>query len=103
VHSASTHPPPPPSYKDWQRRDEKFLNRFPMAEWTFLIVVFHFSIGKVAWWLLRANGNCAKTVLQAFTYQNCWPCSTFDKGATNNHLRHSNWFPNCQLKNKEAP
>ncbi len=31
----STHHPPPPSYMDWQRRDEKIWNPFRMAEWTF--------------------------------------------------------------------
>ncbi len=27
------------------------------------------------------------------------PCSTFDKGVMNFHLRYQNWFPNWQLKN----
>ncbi len=36
------------SYKDWQRRDKKILNRFPMARWTFFLVIFHLSMGKAA-------------------------------------------------------
>jgi hypothetical protein len=70
--------------------------------------------------MLRAFRNCAKTsyrhllsatmfvaaflikdVPHCSTYANYGPCSAFDKGAMNHHLRHSNWFPNCQSKNKE--
>jgi hypothetical protein len=30
------------------------------------------------------------------------PCSVFDNGAMNFHLRHPHWFKNWQLKNKKA-
>ncbi len=39
---------------------------------------------------------------QCFNGSQSWPCSAFDTGATNFHLRHPYWFLNCQIKNSKT-
>jgi hypothetical protein len=110
----STHPPPPfpgahssscdfsfTSYKDWQRREKFFFESVPNGG-------VHFFYCHLSFFSRKSRDDCSAPLeiarrlsyLQAFTYQNYWPCSTFDKGAMNNHLRHSNWIRNCQLKTR---
>ncbi len=39
---------------------------------------------------------------QCFNGSESWPCSAFDTGATNFHLRHPYWFLNRQSKNSKT-
>ncbi len=83
-----TQPQPWPFFQDWQRPkgDEKIRNRLPIVGWTFLSSSFIFQKEKLRR-MVRAFGNCAKTVLPAmakgrngvccgFSNQRCTHCFT---------------------------
>jgi hypothetical protein len=68
-------------YKEWQRRNEKFLDQLLKAKRTFFIVTFHFSIGKSTINAPRAFGNCAESILLALaSAQQCLAALQRERG-----------------------